>query len=147
MKRFSTAVLIAVFGVLGTACAQQIPVAADCPASAQEMPTTALYGQWEARFDGLPAVAAVRLGKHPDYEGVRGTITRTPGATVAQLAGDIDDEGQLAIDESQDGHRISGVWLGRMEPGSCGKEFTGTWRNAADDSTHPFVLRRTGQSQ
>ena len=105
----------------------------------------ALYGQWEARFDDLPARAAVRLGRHPDYAGVRGTITRN--AVTAQLAGDIDDQGQLTIDESQDGRSISGIWLGTLAPGSCGEEFRGTWRNAADDSMHPFVLNKTGPVQ
>lgn len=113
-----------------------------------------LYGTWKARFDVGPTVgtaAIVRLGKHPDYDGVRGTITRegaasgdTAARAVAQLAGDVDADGQLAIDESQDGHSISGVWVGTLQPGSCGKEFKGTWRNAADESTHPFVLDKTG---
>lgn len=119
----------------------------DCPTDARELPLPSLYGRWEARFDGLPAVAAVQLGKHPDYDGVRGTITRNPNnpakATVAQLAGDVDDEGALSIDESQDGRAISGVWSGKLQVRSCGREFRGTWRNAADESTHPFVLSKT----
>ena len=89
----------------------------------------------------------MQLAKHPEYAGVRGTITRERRRrppSVAQLAGDIDDEGLLNIDESLDGRAISGVWLGELQPGSCGKEFKGTWRNASDDSTHPFVLNKTG---
>ena len=121
-----------------------------CPADARELPAGALYGQWEARIEGMPGIARVQLGKHPEYEGVRGTITRDGGGkppTVAQLAGDIDDEGLLNIDESMDGRSISGNWLGELQPGSCGKEFKGTWRNASDDSTHPFVLNKTGSWQ
>ena len=104
----------------------------------------ALYGTWQARFDNdAGAVAVVQLSRHPDYEGsVRGTIDR--GGITAQLAGDIDDAGILNLDESQDGRSISGIWLGTLEAGSCGKEFRGTWRNAADDSMHPFVLNKTG---
>ena len=105
---------------------------------------SALYGTWEARFDGLPGVAAVRFGPHPDYAGVRGTITRAGTTVAAQLAGDIDDEGQLSLDESQDGRSISGNWAGPMAPGSCGNSFKGIWRNAADDSTRTFVLTKTG---
>ncbi len=105
----------------------------------------ALYGQWVARFDGLTADFVIRLDRHPEYAGVKGTITR--GATTARLAGDIDDEGRLTIDESQDGRRISGIWLGALEAGSCGKEFRGTWRNTTDDSMHPFVLTKTGPLQ
>lgn len=117
-----------------------------CPATAKDLPVEALYGNWQARFDGLPA--SVVLGKHPEYAGVRGTITRaaaTPSASasVAQLAGDVNDEGELAIDESLDGRSISGVWSGTLQPASCGREFRGTWRNAADDSTHPFILKKT----
>jgi hypothetical protein len=118
----------------------------DCPTDARDLPLMSLYGRWEARFDGLPAVAAVQLAKHPDYAGVRGTITRNPGnarAAVAQLAGDVDDEGALSIDESQDGRAISAVWSGKLQARSCGREFRGTWRNAADHSTHPFVLSKT----
>lgn len=112
-----------------------------------------LYGTWQARFDDAPpalAPAVVVLGKHPDYDGVRGTITRNGARvgennrqSIAQLAGDIDADGQLAIDESQDARNISGVWLGTLQPGSCGREFRGTWRNATDESTHPFVLDKT----
>lgn len=124
----------------------------NCPADARQLPLQSLYGQWEARFDSLPAAATVQLGKHPDYDGVRGTITRHGGnnpakASVAQLAGDVDDEGALSIDESQDGRAISGVWSGKLQAGSCGREFRGTWRDAADESTHPFVLSKTGGLQ
>ena len=121
-----------------------------CPANGRELPVGALYGQWEARIEGEPGIARVRLARHPEYEGVRGTITRERGGrppSVAQLAGDIDDEGLLNIDESLDGRAISGNWLGELQPGSCGKEFKGTWRNASDDSTHPFVLNKTGSWQ
>lgn len=124
---------------------------ANCPADARELPLQSLYGHWDARFDDLPAVAAVQLGKHPDYDGVRGTITRNAGnppkASVAQLAGDVDDEGALSIDESLDGRAISGVWSGKLQAGSCGREFRGTWRDAANESTHPFVLRKSGGPQ
>jgi hypothetical protein len=119
-----------------------------CPANGSELPTASLFGTWEARFEGLPGVATVQLGKHPDYDGVRGTIRRdgSPGApaTVAQLAGDIGDDGMLNLDESEDGKAISGVWLGELQAASCGKEFKGVWRNAKDDSTHSFVLTKTG---
>lgn len=119
-----------------------------CPASGRELPPEALYGRWEARIDGQPGVAELRLARHPEYAGVRGTVTRggdgaAASPTVAQLAGDIDDEGLLGLDESIDGHAISGVWLGAFQPGACGRRFEGTWRHAADDSAHPFVMHKT----
>ncbi len=112
-----------------------------CPSGASELPVAALYGQWEARFDGVAGIATVQLGPHPDYAGsVRGTLTRPDG--VAQLAGDIDDDGVLTLDESQDGRAISATWSGDMQAGSCGKEFKGLWRNSQDSSTREFVLQR-----
>ena len=119
------------------------PVAAACTTDATDLPVEALYGRWEARFGDLPALADVQMGKHPEYAGsVRGTIVRD--GRSAQLSGDIDDAGFLILDESQDGLSISAVWAGELQPGSCGREFRGTWRNSGDDRTQPFVLRKTG---
>ena len=142
MKRL--ALLAAACLAAGGAAAQNA-----CPGNGRDLPLEALYGAWEARIEGEPGIAQVQLRKHPEYAGVRGTITRGGGktASVAQLAGDIDDEGLLNIDESMDGKAISGSWLGELQPGSCGKEFKGTWRNASDDSTHSFVLNKTGSWQ
>jgi len=52
----------------------------------------------------------------------------------------------LSLDESLDGRAISGVWLGELQAGSCSKEWKGIWRDAASDSTHPFVLNKMGKS-
>ena len=146
MKARFAIVLIAAGAISTGAAAQNASkavVPAGCPASATALPVAALYGAWQARFDRLPGQALVRLAKHPEYQGsVRGTIERN--GVTAQLAGDIDDEGLLNLDESQDGRAISAVWSGEMQAGSCGKEFKGIWRNTKDDSTHPFTLTRTG---
>jgi hypothetical protein len=127
----------------------EAPTTAGCPSRGTEVPLEALFGTWEARIDGQQGVAIVKLSQHPDYAGVRGTIARGSDgapATVAQLAGDIDDEGMLSLDESLDGRAISGVWLGELQAGSCSKEWKGIWRDAASDSTHPFVLNKMGKS-
>ena len=117
------------------------PTAADCPIDANALPAQALYGFWQVAFDGADT-ASVVLHPHPDYEGgVRGTITRA--GLVAQLAGDIGDDGLLTLDESQDGRTISATWSGDLQAASCGKEFKGLWRNALDDNTRNFVLRKT----
>ena len=126
-----------------------VPAPQACPASAAELPLEALFGAWEARIEGLKGVAKIKLDQHPDYAGVRGTISRGGDgapATVSQLAGDIDEDGMLSLDESLDGRAISGVWLGALQAASCGREFKGVWRDAANDSTHPFVLNKTGNS-
>ncbi len=126
---------------VATAMYCALPASAqDCPQEATELPVQALYGRWEARFDGGPS-AGVQLARHPEYDGgVRGTIVRD--GVTAQLSGDVDDAGQLTLDESQDGQRISAVWSGDLQKESCGKEFQGTWRNSNDDSVQGFVLRK-----
>ena len=135
-----------VVGALAVCCmqagAQPAPaLPAPCPASLLDLPADALYGRWNAQIDGSPGTAVVRLQAHPDYEGVRGVIER-PGQPAAQLAGDVDDQGRIGLDESKDGRTISGVWVGEAKPGSCGREIRGTWRDATNDSTHPFVLQK-----
>lgn len=105
-----------------------------------DLPPEALYGAWQARFDG-GATAQLLLRPHPDYAGVQGQVTR--GSRSAQLAGDLNDAGQLALDESDDGRRISAVWLAELQAGPdgrCGRTFHGSWRRAVDEQTQPFVL-------
>ncbi|MDM0012218.1 hypothetical protein QTH87_07180 [Variovorax sp. J22P168] len=157
-KRLRLAGIAAAASVLAAAAAAQTapppaatrtpaPASADCPARGTELPLPRLFGQWEARIEGTEGVAKVKLNQHPDYAGVRGTITRAvPGKpdSVGQLAGDIDDDGMLSLDESLDGRGISGVWLGELQPASCGRQWKGVWRNAADESLKPFVLDKTG---
>ena len=143
MKALPWLLALLLCGVLPATALAAEPVAVACPADATDVPVEALYGRWEARFGDFPALADVQMSKHPEYAGsVRGTITR--GGLSAQLSGDIDDAGSLILDESQDGLSISAVWAGEMQPGSCGREFRGTWRNSADDRTQPFVLRKIG---
>lgn len=145
MRRFIfLAAVLAASGLLA-GCAQQPAARPGCPQSATDLPIQSLYGTWEARIDGQDGTATMVLRRHPDYDGVRGSIQRA-GQPPAQLAGDIDPEGQLALDESQDGKSISASWSGALKPESCGKEFTGSWYRSADDSHHPFVLRRSGTS-
>ena len=69
-------------------------------------------------------------------------VEKNYDAEPVPLADLIGDDGTLAIDESLDGRSISGVWVGAMAPGGCGREFRGTWRDATDESTHPFVLTK-----
>ena len=137
------AIALVVCGAWTTGAAQVAQVA--CASDAQALPLVALFGTWEARIDGIDGVGAVRLARHPEYAGVRGTIAR--GGATAQLAGDIDDEGLLSIDESQDGLSISAVWSGRLLPGACGNVFEGTWRRAGDEQAARFVLRKTSPAE
>lgn len=138
MRRWRFATIALAASAAWTAATAQVA----CPSDAQALPLVALFGAWEARIDGVPGVAAVRLARHPEYAGVRGSITREGGAR-AELAGDIDDEGLLTIDESLDGRSISATWSGALQPGSCGTVFEGTWRRAGDEGAARFVLRKT----
>lgn len=135
--------LLLLCGSLPAAVLAAEPSVTACATDTSDVPVEALYGRWEARFGDLPALADVQMGKHPEYAGsVRGTIVRD--GRSAQLSGDIADAGFLILDESQDGLSISAVWSGELQPGSCGREFRGTWRNSSDDRTQPFVLRKIG---
>lgn len=137
MRRWCIALAVLAAGLAGANASAQL----GCPSDAQALPLVALFGEWEVRIDGDPAGAVVRLAQHPDYAGVRGRIERN--GVAAELAGDIDDEGLLTIDESQDGRSISATWSGALQPGSCGRVFEGTWRRAGDERTARFVLRKT----
>ena len=143
MRRALTACLLAGACAATPAWAQDTPGKADCPDSAQQLSMQAIYGSWEARIDGQGGIATLVLERHPDYEGVRGQVQR-PGQPPAQVAGDIDPDGLLALDESQDGKSISASWSGELQPGSCGKTFKGTWRRGADNSEHAFTLHKSG---
>ena len=104
-----------------------------------------LYGLWRAEIDGEPGGASVRLQKDPEQDNsVVGSITRL-GATAkpALLAGDV-QYGDLQLEESDDGVRISATWSGQVVDTSCGKEIKGLWTNAFTDQTRPFVLRKQG---
>ncbi|MDM0047062.1 hypothetical protein QTH91_21400 [Variovorax dokdonensis] len=127
-----------------SACTQmpQRHAAPGCAEDAQDLPTRALYGQWQARIDGQIEPARVELRRHPEYDGVRGTITR-PGKAPALLAGDVDPaDGKLTLDESQDGRSISASWIGALQAESCGRKFTGTWHDNTADKDHAFTLER-----
>ncbi|WP_225782567.1 hypothetical protein [Xenophilus sp. Marseille-Q4582] len=130
---------VAASALLLAACAAPDP---NCPPAGARLPPGALYGAWEARIgsdDALPL--RVDLQPHPDYAGVRGQVQRGGGAP-AQLAGDVNDDGLLLLDESEDGLRISAVWEGEIQARSCGRVFRGHWRRAGEDQGQPFVLTR-----
>ena len=79
-----------------------------------------------------------------DREKFRGTLERA--GQTAQVVGDV-HQGELTLEESLDGKRISATWLGDVVEGQCGKEIRGQWSEnaAADDALEvsvPFVLRK-----
>jgi hypothetical protein len=130
---------------------------AACPA-AKELTPPQIHGRWRARFNpapaGMPADATMLIERHAEFsESVAGAVIRVIRAPKsgghaprAQLAGDLEN-GLLTLDESSNGISITGTWNGEMVEGSCGKKFSGMWKdtsnNAPTDAPDvPFTLEK-----
>lgn len=103
-----------------------------------------LQGVWHTDLPGHGGATVLRLGQHPELAGsVRGTLERA--GQTAQVVGDV-HAGELTLEESIDGKRISATWLGDVVEGLCGQEIRGQWHaSTADDAPEisvPFVLRK-----
>lgn len=135
-----------------SAHAQPVAPAAGCPGPADIQPAH-LYGLWQislwpegGREDAPTSRGALLFEKHPEYTGsVRGDLRRTAAGQdlLAQVSGDVTD-GVFNLDESDDGRRMSAVWVG--EPDDCGHSLRGTRRPAeghptAEPTLH-FHLRK-----
>lgn len=123
-----------------SAQAQTADATPACPAP-HEMRALHLYGTWQAQWQGEDAPGAtLQLERHPELgDSVRGRVERD--GTTALLAGDVDD-GDLTLEESRDGKRISATWIGRVDADACGKLIRGTWTDADTEAKREFVLRR-----
>lgn len=116
---------------------------APCPAP-HDLRAVHLYGAWRAEWGDqtTAAAATLQLQRHPELsDSVRGEVARD--GVTALVAGDLDD-GDLTLEESRDGQRISATWIGQVVADSCGKEIRGTWTDADTDTRRDFVLRRQG---
>jgi hypothetical protein len=137
------------------------PIAA-CP-SPGNVTTTHLYGLWQVTFfDGpLPADqqaessrtaaarATVLFERHPEHaDSLRGAMKAPAMASgdgrnqVIWLSGDL-DEGELILDESDNGQRISAVWVAHPAVDGCGKVFRGNRRLADTDVLQTFIMTKT----
>lgn len=127
----------AAIALLATAAAAGAQPA--CPAAA-DLKQAHMVGLWRAEFtDGTPG-ATILLEKHREYAGsLSGGINRQ--GVRGLVAGDIEN-GEFTLEESADGKRISGTFLGDVVEGSCGKEIRGTWQAEDDSPPRPFVLRK-----
>lgn len=120
----------------GDAQAKRTVAAAACP-SPTDLRALHLYGLWRAEFDDGER-ASVLLERHPEHtDSVRGAVNRQ--GVQSRLAGDVDD-GELVLDESDDGLRISAVWVAQASAAGCGREFRGERRSGS--AVRRFVLRR-----
>lgn len=100
-----------------------------------------LWGLWRVRVEGQPP-ATLLLERHATRaDSVYGEVSRA--GVRAQLAGDI-EAGELVLDESDDGQRISAVWVARPSDGHCGRQWSGHWRAAGSLRQVPFVMQRMG---
>lgn len=80
--------------------------------------------------------------RHPEHaESLRGTFKIRGAQGTSWLSGDLED-GELILDESEDGQRISAVWVAYPTPNGCGKELRGNRRLADDDRLSTLVLTR-----
>lgn len=112
-----------------------------CP-SAQQMEQPELLGRWQAEMPGQPGPISLQLGPHPEWNGtVKGRITRPAGHSI--VVGDV-NQGKLTMEESADGKKVSGTWLGDVVDGSCAREIRGDWLDDKDNSI-PFVMRKQPQ--
>ncbi|MBN9574016.1 MAG: hypothetical protein J0H16_08750 [Alicycliphilus denitrificans] len=137
-----TPFLIAASACLISACAQNHSKTA-CPTAAQ-MEQPELVGRWQADMPGQSGPIVLELGPHPEWDGtVKGHILR-PGSS-AVVVGDV-NRGELTLEESRDGRKVTGNWFGQVVEGSCAREIRGEWTDEAD-RPYAFTLRKIGGPQ
>lgn len=130
--------------------AQQLWV---CPAQG-EAHTPHLLGTWQARWDAQdgtpkapeaawPAAPQLVLQPHPEWDGnVKGHVLHTPQA--AMVVGDV-NAGEVTLEESLDGQRISATWVGDVVDGSCAQLIRGTYFTDAHPDGIAFTLQKIGR--
>ena len=139
MKRALLVAMVACALSASAWCQPAVATDADCP-NAITLTHRHLLGLWRATFDGLAQGATLLIEQHPELaESVSGAIQR--GDEKALLAGDIND-GELSLEESNDGIHIGATWSGVFIDGVCGTEIHGDWQPAGDAPPRAFVLRR-----
>ena len=136
-------------------------VTAACPAPL-EVGTAHVYGLWQVSFfDGpLPphnqadapnkdsARTTILFERHPEHtDSLRGAMkpivsgNASPATGTVWLSGDLED-GELILDESADGVRISAVWVAHPTRNGCGKVFQGNRRLADSDVLQTFTMTK-----
>lgn len=106
------------------------------------------YGRWDVYWLDAPGAQApatpaaeLRLGPNPEHpDSVRGTLHA--GGETAWIAGDVDEDGDFALEQSADGTHIDATWIGPFTEGSCAHEARGIWTRAADGLQRPYLLRQ-----
>jgi hypothetical protein len=96
------------------------------------------------RYEGTLGKRAIvlRLGAKTgpdDGGGLHGEYQFTDTKDVRLVAGDSGDGGVIELDESDDGTRISGQWVGKLAPNG---DFKGVWSNVDESVTESIDLHR-----
>ncbi len=147
MHKLATMFFIAACATSHWASGQNSPQvtapSAICPAPS-ELKIASLYGTWILEIssaDGTQVLqrGRVELEKNPEYPGSVSGWMHVQERKIF-VAGDL-SQGEVSLEESDDGTRISAVWEGAVAEGSCGKAITGTRR--AGETMTTFVLRRS----
>lgn len=99
-----------------------------------------LQGEWLGSIEGSDESIRIVLGPHPEWEGnVKGSISR-PGSAYP-MVGDV-NQGSVTLEESADGSRITGTWLGEVTEASCGTEIHGSYLEGENVPPHAFIMRK-----
>jgi hypothetical protein len=95
----------------------------------------------------VTARTTILFERHPEHaDSLRAAMkpiasAPTPVGTV-WLSGDLED-GELILDESDDGQHISAVWVAHPAANGCGKVFRGNRRLADSDALQTFTMTKT----
>ena len=140
MKNFKTLVFIAASAFLSSVSAQNsIDTKPSCPAD-WEMTDKQLQGEWLGSVTPQSETVHLVLGPHPEWRGmVKGMIERA--GSSHPMVGDLNN-GTITLEESADGTRITGTWLGEATPGSCGHEIRGSFQASENDAPQEFVMQK-----
>lgn len=109
---------------------------------ASQMTEQQLQGQWQGSLSGPDESVRIILGPHPEWQGnVKGTVERPDSDSRHPMVGDV-NQGLITLEESADGVRITGTWLGQTVDNSCAQEIRGQFQAGEDGATQAFVLRK-----
>ena len=112
---------------------------ATCAAD-EPMTDKQLQGEWNGSIEGQSGTIRLVLSPHPEWEGtVKGKVNR-PGSSYP-MVGDVNDN-TVTLEESADGLRITGTWLGSVTEGSCAREIRGNFQAGENAPLQPFVLHK-----
>lgn len=110
-----------------------------CPQDWQ-MTDKQLQGEWLSSVKGSDESIRIILGPHPEWEGnVKGSVSRS--GSTHPMVGDV-NQGLVTLEESADGSRITGTWLGEVTEGSCGTEIHGSYLKGESVPPHAFIMRK-----